>query len=143
VIAAFQTRPGSLLANIDSGLFTLHLLIGVERSALSEDCFASSNENDTTLDTGCPLSALGFLGSKSKQPLIIKKMAFTIPGQTKGSKNSVADVNVYWRVSGRIINSCLIKGVRSRVYRIADSHLGYCEQGVSSVFYDENEKNLV
>ena len=75
LIAAFQTRPGSLLANIDSGLISLHLPHGVDRSSISEACFASSNENDTTLDPGCPLSALGFLGSKSKQPLIIKNVA--------------------------------------------------------------------
>jgi hypothetical protein len=44
---------------------------GEDRSALSEDFFAS---DDGYLDPGCLLSALGSLGSKSKKPLIMKSM---------------------------------------------------------------------
>jgi hypothetical protein len=71
---AFQARPGSLLANTDSGLITLHLPDGVSRSAsgVEEEYFASVDDTDTTLDPGCPLSAVDSLASKSKKPLIIK-----------------------------------------------------------------------
>ena len=73
LVAAFQARPGSLLANTDSGLITLHLPDSIARSAsgLGEDCFANVDETDTTLDTGCSLSSLGSLGSNSKMPLLI------------------------------------------------------------------------
>jgi hypothetical protein len=70
LVAAFfaNTSPNKL------GQYSFHLPDGVSRSAsgLGEDCFANVDETDTTLDAGCPLSSLGFLGSKSKQPLIIK-----------------------------------------------------------------------
>ena len=74
LIGAFQARPGSLLANTDSGLITLHLPDGVARSAsgLGEDCFATVDETDSTLDPGCLLSDLFVFGSKSKRPLVIK-----------------------------------------------------------------------
>jgi hypothetical protein len=76
LVAAFQQRPGSLLANTDSGLITLHLPIGLTRSdsGLGDDCFANVDETDTTLDSGCPLSSLGSFGSRSKQPLIIRSV---------------------------------------------------------------------
>jgi hypothetical protein len=70
LIEAFQARRGSLLANTDSGLITLHLPDGVDRTALSEECFEYSDSE--ILDPGCLLSSLGSLGSNSKQPLIIK-----------------------------------------------------------------------
>ena len=77
LVVAFQSRPGSLLANTDSGLITLHLPDGVSRSdsRLDKEYFDNVDETDetvTTLDPGCPLSSLGSLGSKSKQPLVIK-----------------------------------------------------------------------
>ena len=69
LIVAFQALANSPLANAFVGDINLHLPDGFDRSALSEDCFAS---DDGSLDPGCLLSALGSLGSKSKQPLIIK-----------------------------------------------------------------------
>ena len=73
LIAAFQALPGSPLATTFVGDLSLHLPDSISRSAcgLGEDCFASVDETDTILDFGCPLSSLGSLGSKSKQPLII------------------------------------------------------------------------
>jgi hypothetical protein len=72
LIGAFQARPGSLLANTDAGLITLHLPEGTAKDCLEEDCFANVDESDTTLDPGCPLSNFGSIGAKSKEPLIIK-----------------------------------------------------------------------
>ena len=95
LIAAFQ--PNSLLANTPLELLTLHLPDSVQRSAsgLGEDCFATVDENDTTLDTGCPLSALGSLGSKSKQPLIIKsKNDMEVASSPKNSGSSKSSVNI-------------------------------------------------
>ena len=65
-------RPNSLLANTPLELLTLHLPEDAARSALSEEFFASADKTNTTLDPGCPLSTLGSLGTKSKEPLIIK-----------------------------------------------------------------------
>jgi hypothetical protein len=78
LIGAFQARPGSLLANTDAGLITLHLPEGVDKDSLEEDCFANVDESDTTLDPGCPLSNLGSIGAKSKEPLIIKSKTVRI-----------------------------------------------------------------
>lgn len=72
LVASIKQALPSKLGAIDLDELTLHLPVGVTRSALEEDCFATVDENDTTLDTGCPLSALSSLGSKSKHPLIIK-----------------------------------------------------------------------
>ena len=74
LVDAFQARPGSLLANTDSGLITLHLPDGIARpaSGLAGNCFSSTDTTDTILDPGCTLSAIGTCGSNSKQPLIIK-----------------------------------------------------------------------
>ena len=72
LIAAYKAAVSPLLDQSSLAQLTLHLPDGVARTALTDDCFATVDENDTTLDTGCPLSALGSLGSKSKQPLIIK-----------------------------------------------------------------------
>jgi hypothetical protein len=76
LVAACVSEPsvkGQLgISQQDYGPFTLHLPDGIERCALEDECYVTAEKNDTTLDTGCPLSALGFLGSKSKQPLIIK-----------------------------------------------------------------------
>jgi hypothetical protein len=70
-VGAFQSRPGSLLANTDSGLLSLHLPEGISRgvSGLPEACFA--NQADTTLGTGVSLAALGLYGSDYRNPLII------------------------------------------------------------------------
>ena len=75
LIAAFQARPGSLLANTDSGLITIHVPEGTARSALAEDCFASIDETDTTLRPGLALTALTRLNDlvlDDLHPLIIK-----------------------------------------------------------------------
>jgi len=141
LIAAFQQRPGSLLSNTDSGLISLHLPDGIARSAsgLGEDCFANVDSTDITLDSGCPLSSLGAFGSKSKQPLIIKS------NNTQGIHSLTAGINyvasesvAYWRVSGSISDSLIVKGVRSRMYRNADTYLGYYEDGKQAVFYEGN-----
>ncbi|KAJ1503809.1 hypothetical protein HMI54_005373 [Coelomomyces lativittatus] len=87
LVAAFflNTPPNEL------GQYSLHLPDDVARTALREDCFATVDENDTTLDTGCPLSALGSLGSKSKQPLIIKSSI--VHGLTVGNDSSPTSTN--------------------------------------------------
>ncbi|KAJ3017691.1 UNVERIFIED_CONTAM: hypothetical protein HDU68_011515 [Siphonaria sp. JEL0065] len=74
VIAAYKAAVTPDLDGVSINNLTLHLPEGVARSSsgLSEDCFATMDENDTTLDSGCPLSSLAAFGSKSKQPLIIK-----------------------------------------------------------------------
>ena len=69
LIGAVKQALPSKLGAIDLDELILNLPDGFERSALSEDCFAS---DDGYLDPGCLLSALGSLGSKSKHPLIIK-----------------------------------------------------------------------
>ena len=43
-----------------------------DRTALEQDCFATVDETDSTLDPSCLLSDLVDLGSRSKRPLIIK-----------------------------------------------------------------------
>jgi hypothetical protein len=72
VIAAFQTRPGSLLANTDAGLISLELPVGVPRTALSSDCFASSESTGTTLRNGLELNRLNRLDLDDQHPLIIR-----------------------------------------------------------------------
>jgi hypothetical protein len=138
LVAAFfpNTHPNELAQ------YSLHLPDDVARSALSDDFFASADKIDTTLDAGCPLSALGSLGSKSKQPLIIK--SGIAHGLTVGGiKNFVREsTSTYWRVSGTISDSLAVKGVRSRMYRNADNHLGYYESGKPAFFYGESRTTL-
>ncbi len=47
-----------------------------------------------------------------------------------------------WKVSGIISNSLSVKGVRSRMYRTADTKLGFYEKGQSAFSYDESGENL-
>ena len=77
LVAAFQALPNSPLASAFVGDLTLHLPEGVDRSALQEDCFAATDSTGTALDSGCLLSALGSLGSKSKVPLVVKSNSIT------------------------------------------------------------------
>jgi hypothetical protein len=72
LIGAFQARPGSLLANTDSGLITLHLPEGVAKDSLEQDRFANADETDTTLRPSLVLSRLNGLGSDDLNPLVIK-----------------------------------------------------------------------
>ena len=75
VIAACATEPSRGLLGLPANTpLTLHLPERVARSSsgLSEDCFVTVDESDTTLDPGCPLLSLGSCGTKSKQPLLIK-----------------------------------------------------------------------
>ncbi|KAI8895276.1 hypothetical protein BC833DRAFT_601903 [Globomyces pollinis-pini] len=51
-------------------------------------------------------------------------------------------ITTLWRVSGTISNSFAIKGVRSRMYRYADNHLGYYELEQPAFFYVESETTL-
>jgi hypothetical protein len=51
------------------GPFTLHLPIGVHRSALNDKRYFSPDS--TTIDPRCPITELGDHGSESKNPLII------------------------------------------------------------------------
>jgi len=67
VAAYFPNIPPNELAQ-----YTLHLPEGIDRSTLSEDCFAYIDSNDTSLDPGCPLSVLCSLGSNSKEPLVLR-----------------------------------------------------------------------
>ena len=81
VAAYFPNIPPNELAQ-----YTLHLPEGIDRSTLSEDCFAYIDSNDTTLDSGCPLSALCSLGSNSKEPLIIKSKNDGVQGHSTVEK---------------------------------------------------------
>jgi hypothetical protein len=130
LVAAYKTAVAPLLDHSSLAELTLHLPEGVARTALDKDCFADTG---TTLDPGCSLATLGSFGSKSKKPLVIKSNSI----QNNGS--SLA----YWKVSGHISNSLSIKGVRSRMYRNADTHLGYYEVGQNAFSYDENGSTLI
>ena len=104
---------------------------GVAKDSLEQDRFANVDESDTTLDPGCPLSNLGYIGAKSKEPLIIK---------ARVGINFVSEsIATYWRVCGTISDSLAVKGVRSRMYLNADTHLGYYESGQPAFFYAERE----
>jgi len=70
LISAFQNRPGSVLANTDSGCLTLHLPENISKHSVPLEWFSSQDE--TSLDISCQLSALGEFGTTAKQPLIIK-----------------------------------------------------------------------
>ena len=74
LIEAYQARPGCLLANIDSGLISLHLPDDLEISTLDKDFFASNLKGDTLLGPGTLLSllALHTLGTNANEPLVIK-----------------------------------------------------------------------
>jgi hypothetical protein len=76
LVTACASEPTRRLLGLpeDHGPLNIHLPDGIARSAIKEveDCFASADPIDTTLDPGCLLSALDSLGSKAKQPLIIK-----------------------------------------------------------------------
>ena len=72
LIGAVKQALPSKLGSIDADELTLHLPNGVDRTALAEDCFATVDETDSTLDPGCLLSDLFVFGSKSKRPLVIK-----------------------------------------------------------------------
>jgi hypothetical protein len=72
LIGAFQARQGSLLANTDSGLITLHLPEGVAKDSLDQDWFATVDETDTILRPGLVLSRLNGLALDDRSPLVIK-----------------------------------------------------------------------
>ena len=72
LIGAVKQALPSKLGSIDADELTLHLPEGAAKDSLEQDCFAIVDESDTTLDPGCPLSNLGSIGAKSKEPLIIK-----------------------------------------------------------------------
>jgi hypothetical protein len=47
-----------------------------------------------------------------------------------------------WRVSGTIRNALSTKGVRCRMYRNADSFIGYYEEGKPALYYEAGESTL-
>jgi len=129
LVAAFQARPGSLLATTDSGLITLHLPDGV------------------AIPGNTLLTAIQQEVGSYEQPLIIKSKSDAgqgiVHGLTVGINNFVGNgIATYWRVSGAISDSLAVKGVRSRMYRNADNHLGYYESGQQAFFYEENGTTL-
>ena len=65
-------RPISLLANTPIEFITVKLPDRVDRSKLSPECFATHDENDTTLRPGVLLSQLAEVGSDDRHPLIIE-----------------------------------------------------------------------
>ena len=77
VVAAYKTAVAPRFDSTPTDELTLHLPEGVDRSALEEDCFAATDSTGTALDSGCLLSALGSLGSKSKVPLVVKSNSIT------------------------------------------------------------------
>jgi hypothetical protein len=101
LVAAYKTIVAPLLDHSSVAQLTLHFPDGVARSdsGLEEDCFAPTDSTGTTLDSGCPLSSLGSLGSNSKQPLIIKsKNAMEVdsretPSNAQGSVGSPKSLN--------------------------------------------------
>ncbi|KAI8891538.1 hypothetical protein BC833DRAFT_662985, partial [Globomyces pollinis-pini] len=78
LIVSYKAAVAPRFDSTPTDELTLHLPEGVSRSALTRDCFATVDENDTTLDAGCLVSDLHSLGSKSKQPLIIKSVSVRI-----------------------------------------------------------------
>ncbi|KAJ2989165.1 hypothetical protein HDV02_005134, partial [Globomyces sp. JEL0801] len=80
LIAACTPDPTRRLLGLpgDYGPITLHLPEGVSRSALDDYCFATVDQNDTTLDPGCLLPALRSHGLNAKLPLIIKSVSVRI-----------------------------------------------------------------
>lgn len=72
LIAAYKTAVAPRFDSFPIDELTLHLPDGIDRSAIDEECFDCVDEADTSLDPGCLVTSLGSLGSKSKQPLIIK-----------------------------------------------------------------------
>ena len=67
LIGAVKQALPSKLGSIDADELTLHLPNGVDRTALAEDCFATVDESDTTLDPGCLLL---FLAPNQKDRLL-------------------------------------------------------------------------
>jgi hypothetical protein len=47
-----------------------------------------------------------------------------------------------WRVSGTILVSLAVKGVRAHMYLNADNHLGYYESRKPAFVYEENSTNI-
>ena len=73
LIAAFQERPGSLLANTDSGLITLHFV---------------DNGVEITYNSWDPLTILGENGTNGANPLIIKaRLPLAPPSNAQGRSN--------------------------------------------------------
>jgi hypothetical protein len=146
LVAAYKAAVAPLLDSTPIDELSLHLPENAARSTLSElseDCFASIDSNDTTLDPGCLLSSLDSLGSNSKGPLIIKS-AIVHDLTVGGIKNFVSEsIVTYWKVAGAISNSLDVRGVRSRLYQNADKHLGYYESEQSAFFYGECETTLI
>jgi hypothetical protein len=66
LIGAFQARPGSLLANTDSGLITLHLPEGAAKDSLERD-FAANRVVDFSHKNGASANAFPFSHSKHKK----------------------------------------------------------------------------
>ena len=62
LVAAYKTAVAPLLVDSSLAHLTLHLPVGLQRSSLSEDCFASTDSKGTTLRTGLALARLNGLG---------------------------------------------------------------------------------
>jgi hypothetical protein len=78
LVAAYKTAVAPLLDHSSLAQLTLHLPDGIARSALSEDCFASTDSTGTTLRTCLALDRLNGLGLDDIQPLMIRSMSDTI-----------------------------------------------------------------
>jgi hypothetical protein len=96
---------------------------------------AAFNNRNATVDEGMeePLEEDSFIngyGASKKEALVV-----VVP-------QPILSLQTYWKVFGIISDSLTVKGVRSRMYRNADEHLGYYEIGHPAFFYDKNETNL-
>jgi hypothetical protein len=76
LIGVFQARLGSLLANTDSGLITIHLPANTSRSesGLQDSSFISQDSFSTSIHPSLRLCSLGGLGSNYNHPLLIKSL---------------------------------------------------------------------
>ena len=72
LVAAYKVAVAPRLDATPVDSLVLHLPQGYDRTALEEDCFMNIDDQDTSLDVGCPLSALGDIGTRSKKPLVIR-----------------------------------------------------------------------
>ena len=80
LVAAFQARPGSLLADTDSGLITL---------------YSNTNGVETKLNSWDPLTVLGQTGTLGTNPLIIRsKNDMEVNTNTQGTEILIIEINI-------------------------------------------------
>ena len=129
LVAAYKTAVAPRFDSTPSDELTLHAAVDAEalRPGLSLVDVASGHTDDNPL----------IIKSKNDAGQVVAH------GHIAGINNLVREsVATYWRVSGAITNSLTVKGVRLRMYRNADNHIGYYESGQQALFYAETGTTL-